>query len=278
MIGPELVRQSMSRAARRTLKLVAHGADRLNRPDPGITILIYHQVRVDGSSQITLSASEFDRQLRWLASECRVLDLDSACDELDGDGPVEPGVVLTFDDGTSDWTREVLPRLDLLGLPATFYITSGFIDGVVAMPAAGQPATWDELRELNSSPLVTIGSHTHTHRLLRDLDADTTRLELDACDNRLSQELGIESRHFAYPKAIGGSHAAQMVVADRYRSAVVAGSKANRAGFGLHQLSRSPVQRCDSARDFEAKARGGMSTEDALRERVNRIRYRSAER
>jgi peptidoglycan/xylan/chitin deacetylase (PgdA/CDA1 family) len=59
--------------------------------------------------------------------------------------------------------------------------------------------SWDELRELASDPLVTIGAHTITHRSLRDLDQADAVGEIRGGKERLQAELDVLVCHFAYP-------------------------------------------------------------------------------
>lgn len=275
-------RLALSRAARRAMKHAARGIDRIRPPRPGLTCLIYHRVGSRDHSQMALSESTFDDQMKHLAACHRVIDLDTACDEIETaartGADVEPGVVITFDDATDDWATTVLPIIGRYELPATFYVTSGFVDGELDLPADGVAASWDQLRELAASPLVTVGSHTRTHRLLRGLDEADTLAELEDCDTRIRDELGVEVRHFAYPKAVDGSPAARELIAGRYRSAVLAGTRANGPNAALHSLARSPIQRDDSISDFRRKAAGGLHGEDIIREQLNKWRYRDAER
>lgn len=282
MTSSDTARRAVGRAARRAMKSAARGVDLLHPPTPGLTILIYHRVGSSDDSQMSLPTARFDEQMSRLAADHRVVDLDGACDEIDDAArtgrDVEPGVVITFDDGTDDWSTTVLPILERHGLPATFYVTSGFVDSELELPSDGVPATWNQLRELAASPLVTIGSHTRTHRLLRGLDEETTLAELEHCDRRIHDELGVEVRHFAYPKAVDGSSAARRLVATRYRSAVLAGTSANGPNAALHGLARSPIQRDDSVGDVERKFVGGLHGEDVIRGRLNKWRYRGAER
>ncbi|MDA7672965.1 polysaccharide deacetylase family protein [Verrucomicrobiales bacterium] len=59
--------------------------------------------------------------------------------------------------------------------------------------------TWDELRQLNESPLVTIGAHTVNHpRLIRCGD-DVIKRELVESNIRINEELGFTPIHLAYP-------------------------------------------------------------------------------
>ena len=60
-----------------------------------------------------------------------------------------------------------------------------------------------ELRQLATSPLVSIGVHTHTHDLLTRLDADGIRSTVLTGQKKLIEWLGGSIEHFAYP---GGDH------------------------------------------------------------------------
>lgn len=270
---------STSDAARRSLKVAAMGWDFLRRPPAGLTVLIYHRVGHGNGSQMDVDPAIFDRQLAWLTASTRILSLDDAAQELRDAGPdgdIRPGVVLTFDDGTTDWVEHVLPALERHCTPAAFYVATDFVERGVAFPADGRPITWNGLRELASSRLVTIGSHTHRHVLLDRLPAREVSDDLQTSVDLLSDNLGANPRHFAYPKAVAGSPEAEREVRARFDTAVLAGTRANRAGTDLHRISRSPVQRADDDRAFRHKTVGGMGLEDRLRATANRIRYRGA--
>lgn len=279
-------------AARGAVKGVAAAVDGMRRPAPGITILIYHRVGAGAGGQMDLAPDVFDEQLAWLAATRRVLTLDAALAELAappvaaGAAPgspgrhspaIAPGVVITFDDGTADWVEHVLPTLERHRVPATFYVATGFVDGTEPVPGGGRPISWAGLREMAGSELVTIGSHTDRHRLLDRLPAAEVAGELDRSLERLGAEVGVAARHFAYPKALAGSPAADAAVRERFRSAVLAGTRANPPGADPYRLSRSPVQAADGRAWFRRKAAGGLRAEDDLRRLANRLRYRGLE-
>jgi peptidoglycan/xylan/chitin deacetylase (PgdA/CDA1 family) len=60
-------------------------------------------------------------------------------------------------------------------------------------------ATWDELRELADDPLVTIGCHTVSHPVLRNLSEREAFFEMTAGRDRLSAELNRPVKLFSYP-------------------------------------------------------------------------------
>jgi peptidoglycan/xylan/chitin deacetylase (PgdA/CDA1 family) len=266
-------------AARTAVKAAAAAGDLVTGPGAGVTVLIYHRVGAGCGGEMDLDPAVFDDQLAWLAATQRVLSLDQAADELtDATGPARPGVVVTFDDGTDDWVDHVLPAIERHRVPATFYVATDFVDRGVPFPGGGRPATWSALRELAASPLTTVGSHTHRHLLLDRLPAADIDDELDRSADLLGEHLGVTPTHFAYPKAVAGSPAAEAAVRRRFRTAVLAGTRANRPGADLHRLQRSPIQRSDGPRWFRRKAQGGMRLEDDLRRTANRLRYRGATR
>lgn len=261
---------------RRALKAASVARDVVRPPRRGITVLIYHRVGAAAGGQMNLSPLEFERQVEWLAANRRVVTLDRAVDEVKGAGPVEPGVALTFDDGTADWTDVVAPILERHGVPATFYLTTAYPDGELPLPDGETAVSWAGLRELAATGVATIGSHTHTHRLLDRLDPAAIGAELDLSIERIGTHLDVTATHFAYPKAVDPSAPAASAVRSRFTSAALAGTRANVAGDDAWALHRSPVQAADSFADFRRKVDGGMGLEDDVRRRLNRVRYRGA--
>jgi peptidoglycan/xylan/chitin deacetylase (PgdA/CDA1 family) len=59
--------------------------------------------------------------------------------------------------------------------------------------------SWQELRELASDRLITIGGHTVTHPSLRDLEEGQATAESHDGRQRLAAQLDVAVSHFAYP-------------------------------------------------------------------------------
>ena len=101
--------------------------------------------------------------------------------------------------------------------------------------------------------------------------------ELDRSIALIGERLGVEPRHFAYPKALAGTPAADRAVRARFASAALAGTRANPyGGTDPYRLARSPVQVDDGLDFFDRKVVGGMRMEDDLRRLVNRRRFAGA--
>jgi peptidoglycan/xylan/chitin deacetylase (PgdA/CDA1 family) len=106
----------------------------------GILVLTYHRIGFVNDSYdsgvVDASPAVFEEQLRFLKKEYDVIGPD----ELETAVNVGRGryVLLTFDDGYSDNFDEAFPILKRHGVPATFFVTTAFLDN-------RQIAWWDEI-------------------------------------------------------------------------------------------------------------------------------------
>lgn len=100
-------------------------------PRARLQILIFHRVlrSPDPLFPSEIDARQFDAICGWLKDWCHVLPLDRATDLL-ARGELPPrALAITFDDGYADNHEVALPILQRHGLCATFYISTGFLDG-----------------------------------------------------------------------------------------------------------------------------------------------------
>ncbi|HEY3831300.1 MAG TPA: polysaccharide deacetylase family protein [Acidimicrobiia bacterium] len=264
------------RLAQGALKRASAGADRLVAPPRGAVVLIYHRVGRRSTLEVDLPAALFEQQIAALAGTGRAATLDEALQALQGPPPehgLDP-VVVTFDDGTADFLDVALPVLVEHKVPALLYVATDFIDSGREFPDRGTPLSWAGVADAVASGLVTIGSHTHTHALFDRLAPPAVDEELDRSRALIAEHLGVEATHFAYPKALAGSPAADRAVRARFRSAAIAGTRPNPYGVtDPYRLQRSPVQLGDGMHWFERKLAGGMRMEDDVRRLANRARY-----
>jgi len=131
-------RELLARALEKTGlgRLLSQSMGRWN----GLVVFNYHRLGNPAGSPFdralfSAGQKEFEQQVRFLKKNydvLRVADLDQA---LSRRGRC---VMLTFDDGYRDNYELAFPVLKQLQVPATFFITSGFIDGTPV-------AWWDEI-------------------------------------------------------------------------------------------------------------------------------------
>lgn len=261
----------LSRLARTAVDVVGRPVDSVVRRlghGPSVAVLIYHRVGARSPSPVDLPLGVFHEQLDRLAETGTVITLDTAIELLRaGQGDDTTYVAITFDDGTADWVDLAMPALAERSLPATFYVATDFVEQRRNFPDDGRPVSWTGLAEMCSTGLAAIGSHTHTHRVLARTDARSATDEVRRSRELIEDRLAVPCRHFAYPKAIAPSPAAEAVVRRRFDSATLAGNRVNVPGDAdAHRLGRHAITRSDDADLFARKLAGGCRLEGALRE------------
>lgn len=96
-----------------------------------LSILIYRRVIAvpDPLFPETVDGRRFDQHLRLLARWFKVMPLAQAVRALKNGALPARAACITFDGGYADNAAVALPLLQKHGLPATFFVASGFLDG-----------------------------------------------------------------------------------------------------------------------------------------------------
>ncbi len=96
-----------------------------------LSILIYHRVPVqpDPLFPDECNARLFDEQIQQLADCFNIIPLSDAVRALDGGRLPPRAACITFDDGYADNAEVALPILLRHGVPATFFVAAGVLDG-----------------------------------------------------------------------------------------------------------------------------------------------------
>lgn len=100
------------------------------RRHPVATIVMYHSIPapfeldwIDPCN--TLSAEAFEEQIRFLASDRKVVSIDQLIEQLETNQPIRPGTVaVTFDDGYRNNLTVAAPILAKYNVPATIYLAT----------------------------------------------------------------------------------------------------------------------------------------------------------
>lgn len=96
-----------------------------------LSILIYHRVLAQPGLQSPgeEDTKKFDQQISWLTACFRIIPLREAVQKL-RQGKLPPRTAcITFDDGYADNAKIALPILQKYGISATFFVSTGFLDG-----------------------------------------------------------------------------------------------------------------------------------------------------
>jgi len=96
-----------------------------------LSILIYHRVlaQPDPLSPEENYAESFDQQMSWLTSCFNIIPLHEAVQKLRQNKLAPCTACITFDDGYADNATNALPILQKYGISATFFVSTGFLDG-----------------------------------------------------------------------------------------------------------------------------------------------------
>ena len=96
-----------------------------------LSILIFHRVLAsrDPLDPSLPVATEFEREMRWIRDWFNVLPLGLAVERLFAGSLPSRALAVTFDDGYADNETIAAPILNRLGMTATFFVSTGYLDG-----------------------------------------------------------------------------------------------------------------------------------------------------
>jgi len=203
--GSKLTYDGVTRPVKRLMGRVLLGRP-LNRlvTSNHVWVVAFHRVDDLGfPDPLTCGISEFADYCDFFARTFRVVPLSQQLDQL-GRHQCGGTLSITFDDGYLDNFENAAPILERFGLPATFFVATGFIgtDQVAwwdrSMPEAPRWMDWDQIRSLHARGFE-IGCHTVTHANLGSVSPETALREITEARHRLNTELGTDVDLFAYP-------------------------------------------------------------------------------
>ena len=127
-----------------------------------VAVLCYHELDRANDS-FALSSSAFDSQIQELKDMgYRFISLDEYIAYTKGEISLpEKTVMLTFDDGYESFYQKAYPILKKHNVPAMFALVGSWMDGLGTPRDVRAMASWDEVREMEASGLVTAVSHSY---------------------------------------------------------------------------------------------------------------------
>jgi peptidoglycan/xylan/chitin deacetylase (PgdA/CDA1 family) len=173
-----------------------------------VLALCYHAVSERWPADLAVTPEALERQLQDLVDRgYRGVTFTEAVTQSN------PGrvVAVTFDDAFRSVLELARPILDRFGMPATLFASTAFVgtDQPMAWPGIDEwldspysaelmPLSWAELRELSDAGWE-IGSHSHTHPRLTQLDDAELGRELRDSKDECERQLARPCTSIAYP-------------------------------------------------------------------------------
>jgi len=167
-----------------------------------VPIVMYHDIAKEKQVDWDVTPEELEQQFATIqANGLTPITMDELVNHLrTGKTLPKNPILLTFDDNYLGQYIYAFPLLKKYNYPAVWSVHTRYVGVNDAKPKA----TWDQLREMQSTGLITIASHTVNHLNLAKLadSQEYTKIdeELNLSRQAIEKELGIKVRYFTYPE------------------------------------------------------------------------------
>jgi peptidoglycan/xylan/chitin deacetylase (PgdA/CDA1 family) len=183
-----------------------------------IPIIMYHDVRPVKDVDWDITPEHLSKHFQTIQEKgITPITLDQLVEHLRTGAPLPPKpIVLTFDDNYLGEYLYAFPLLKQYNYPAVWSVHTHYVGS-----QAGKPkATWDQLREIYQSGLITVASHTVNHLRLDTLSPEKVDYELRESKRILEQQLGAKIQYFTYPEGDFIESVKQKVTEAGYKAAL----------------------------------------------------------
>ncbi|MBN3038398.1 MAG: polysaccharide deacetylase family protein [Candidatus Omnitrophica bacterium] len=234
------------------------------REDTGFRVLLYHSINSADAQDylgIRVKPESFYRQMEYLYREnYRVLSLGNLIKYMGDSRPIPArSLAITFDDGYKDILKNAVPVLKKFGFTATIFIAPTYIEGDKGNPEnyweKWEYLSWEELKHLADSN-IDIGSHSLSHRPLRNMAKEAMHKEARESKNRLEQALGVSVDLFSYPHGVFNQELKDILRKDGYIAACSSLPGKNDSQCDVFELKRTEINTQDSLFEFKKKLAG----------------------
>ena len=214
-------------------------------------IICYHCIKDEGNPNLRpAKVADFDKQMQYLSKVYNPISLDQMAQHIqNGTSLPSKAVAVTFDDGYRDNYENAYPILRKYNIPATFFLTTGFI-------GTGQIPKWDKAYHTNENTLmlsweqvlkmsgngIAFGSHTLTHPFLTRIPLKQAQKEICMSKDIIEQKIGTPITTFSYPSGNFDSNIKQIVKEAGYSAAVSTIPGYNSMHVDVHALKRNVIQ------------------------------------
>ncbi len=225
-----------------------------------ISVLMYHQIGrfspMKEHRSTYCEISRFKSQMWFLKFfGYKVISIEELIGIIKGEEiPPKRAVVLTFDDGYTNFYQFAYPVLKKYKFPAIVYILSNLM---------GKKAIWFEKDGRNSPPLldrnqivilknkgIYFGSHGRNHLKLAQISFYKAKQEIQSSKQELEKCLGFPIKHFCYPYGNLNEQVKKIVKDSGYISAMSCFRGSVYPGCDLLEIPRKAISYGDNLIGF----------------------------
>ena len=183
-----------------------------------VPIVMYHSVNPGAlpENRIAILPETFERQMHFLKSHhYNVLSLESVATLIKERKRIPPRTIgITFDDGYKDNYIYAFPILKKYNLPATIFIITDEV-------GRADRLSWDEIKTMQDSGIVTFGSHALGPEPLINIKSEQElRKQIFNSKKILEEKLGHRINAFSYAGGMFNDRIKQLVMEAGYKLAV----------------------------------------------------------
>lgn len=228
-------------AARAVPPVSAQSGEKTWKRDPGISysvphgvpILMYHMIGNIKNNAAVMTADNFRWQMQYLKDNgYHPVTMQELYDYVTKGAPLpDKPICITFDDGYEDNYTVVYPIMKEYNFPWTIFVITGQV-------GTANRVTWDQLRDMKASHMVTIGNHTVSHPKMHELSQEEKQQEITRSQAALKQELGLDNPWFCYPYGDYDEQIESMLKAAGIQMAVTTDAGRVRVGSYPFELKR----------------------------------------
>lgn len=231
-----------------------------------LSILIFHRVLPfpDPARPLIPDVARFDAMLRWTKTCFNVLPLEEAVGRLSSGTLPGRAACITFDDGYADNYLHAWPVLKKHGLHATFFISTGFLDGgIMWNDALGLTVRRSALAAIDCSKLG-LGVHA--------LGTPGERATALRALNKAIKHLPYAERSRAVD-LIAAQGGVELPTDLMLTSAQLRELRADGAGIGAHTITHPILAACDDGMALREIVGGKRALESILGEEIRLFAY-----
>jgi peptidoglycan/xylan/chitin deacetylase (PgdA/CDA1 family) len=158
----------------------------------GITALMYHRFNENKYPSTNIKNEVFLEQLKEIENLKVEFINYKKFEELMKTKIDQNYLLLTIDDAFESFYLNAWPILKSKKIPFILFVSTREVGKYGYM-------TWEQINEILSSNLVTIGNHSHSHDYLIDWEEEKIRFDIETSIKIFKKKIGYSPKIFSYP-------------------------------------------------------------------------------